>query len=97
VFTRIDAADPQRPFAFGVYVDDDDMYAGAHQHPGGSRVCRPCLKVLSAGVRHAAPRVRACASHPCRLRGLEYQRRLQLSISECGLQASLRRVHCEPL
>ena len=30
VFTHIDAADPQRPFAFGVYVDDDDMYAGAH-------------------------------------------------------------------
>ena len=29
VFTHIDAADPQRPFAFGVYVDDDDLYAGA--------------------------------------------------------------------
>ena len=29
VFTHIDAADVGRQFAMGVYVDDDDMYAGA--------------------------------------------------------------------
>ena len=33
VFTHIDAADPQRPFAFGVYVDNDDMYAGVRTAP----------------------------------------------------------------
>ena len=36
MFTHIDAAAPQRPFVFGVYVDDDDMYAGA------CWACCPC-------------------------------------------------------
>ena len=31
MFTHIDATDPERQFAFGVFVDDDDMYAGTNE------------------------------------------------------------------
>ena len=41
MFTHIDAAHPERQFSFGVYVDDDDTYAGAgHDYSPCRRVCR---------------------------------------------------------